>query len=751
MNTFTKLTQSIFLMFTVVTLSGQGTVADYNRADSLASRYRNMSYYSNVSPVWAGESNYFSYETYSPEGKVFILVDPVKKTKREAFNTLKLSKELAKQAGKEIKDNDLPISNVKFNDDLKSFTFVYSGVVWTCYLPSYRLVSGERVNEDRFARRNDWLWNKRDETSNNPVESPDGNYTALIKNYNLFIRDKEGTETQLSFDGGIGFFYSSFMHWSPDSKKIMAYKVQPAEKHMIQYIESSPESQLQPKYYAYEYAKPGDALPQFFPQIFDIETKSHIRVDESPYQNQYDLGRFQWRKNSSAITFEYNRRGHQLYQVVSLEAKTGKATILVDERSDTFIDYSGKRFRFDVNDGEEIIWSSERDGWNHLYLLDGTTGELKNQITRGNWVVRDVEYVDEINRQIIFMASGREEGDPYLVHYYIINFDGSAMRRLTDGYGNHTASFSPDRKYFTDTWSTVDTPPVSVLRKTITGAEVMPLERADISRLIDAGWRAPEVFSSKARDGVTDIWGIIIRPTNFDPSVSYPVIEDIYAGPHSSFVPKSFREYLGGMQALAELGFIVVKIDGMGTSNRSKAFHDICFKNLKDAGLPDRILWIKEAASKYPYMDISRVGVYGTSAGGQSSTGALLFHPEFYKVAVSACGCHDNRMDKIWWNEQWMGWPVGPEYAECSNVDNAYRLEGKLLLINGEMDNNVDPASTIQVVNALIKADKDFEYLFVPGMKHSSGGTYGEHKRRDFFVRHLLGIDPPEWSEFAKE
>ena len=321
------------------------------------------------------------------------------------------------------------------------------------------------------------------------------------------------------------------------------------------------------------------------------------------------------------------------------------------------------------------------------------------------------------------------------------------MKRLTDGYGTHSAYFSPDHKYFVDTCSTVETPPISVLRKTITGAEIMPLEKADISGLIDAGWRAPEVFSSKGRDGVTDIWGIIIRPSNFDPTKSYPVIEDIYAGPHSSFVPKTFRAYLGRMHALAELGFIVVKIDGMGTSNRSKAFHDVCFKNLKDAGFPDRIIWMKDAASKYPYMDITSVGVYGTSAGGQSSTGAVLFHPEFYKVAVSACGCHDNRMDKIWWNEQWMGWPVGPEYAESSNIDNAYRLEGKLLLINGEMDYNVDPRSTEQVVNALIKANKDFDYLFVPGMRHSSGGSYGEHKRRDFFVKHLLGVDPPEWTQ----
>ncbi len=354
-------------------------------------------------------------------------------------------------------------------------------------------------------------------------------------------------------------------------------------------------------------------------------------------------------------------------------------------------------------------------------------------------------------RQIIFTASGKEDGDPYYIHYYIVNFDGTGLRKLTDGYGTHTATFSPNHKYFVDTWSTINTPPSTVLRETSTGKEVMPLEKADISKLIEAGWRAPEPFMAKGRDGTTDIWGIIIRPSNFDPSKKYPVIEDIYAGPHSSFVPKDFRASLGAMQALAEIGFIVVKIDGMGTSNRSKAFHDVCYKNLKDAGFPDRILWMKAAAAKYPELDITRVGIYGTSAGGQNSAGAVIFHPEFYKVAVSACGCHDNRMDKIWWNEQFMGWPVGPEYAESSNTVNAWRMGGKLLLINGEMDNNVDPASTEQLVNALIKANKDFDYLYVPGMLHSSGGAYGEHKRRDFFVKNLIGVDPPAWSEFGDE
>ena len=518
---------------------------------------------------------------------------------------------------------------------------------------------------------------------------------------------------------------------------------------MIHYVESSPENQLQPKHYSYEYPKPGDAIPQMYPQLFDILTKKHIPVDISLIPNQYSIDNIKWSKDNSYFTFEYNKRGHQVYQVIKVNAETGKEQVIINETSDTFIDYSGKKYRHDIEETNEIIWASERDGWNHLYLYDANKGIVKNQVTKGEWVIRGVIRVDDTNRQIIFNASGKESGDPYFIHCYRINFDGTGLIRLTEGEGNHTVSFSPDKKYFVDTWSRVDMPPVSVLRSTTDGKKLMDIEKADISQLLATGLRLPEVFTAKGRDGITDIWGIIIRPINFDPSIKYPVIEYIYAGPHDSSVPKSFRPVATGMHQLAELGFIVVQIDGMGTSNRSKAFHDVCWKNLKDAGFPDRILWIKAAAEKYPSMDINRIGIYGTSAGGQNAAGAVLFHPEFYKVAVAACGCHDNRMDKMWWNEQFMGWPVGEEYIQSSNVENAWRLQGNLLLINGEMDNNVDPSSTVQLVDALIKAGKDFEYVLIPGARHTSGGAYGERKRRDFFVKNLLGVDPPEWNHSA--
>jgi dipeptidyl aminopeptidase/acylaminoacyl peptidase len=356
-----------------------------------------------------------------------------------------------------------------------------------------------------------------------------------------------------------------------------------------------------------------------------------------------------------------------------------------------------------------------------------------------------VQRVDEEAKQIIFSASGTNlSKDPYFVHYYRINFDGTGLTPLTSVDANHNIAFSTDFKYYVDQYSRIDMAPVVELRRTADIGLVMELEKADNSALVKAGWKPPEVFVAKGRDGTTDIWGVIFRPTNFDPAKKYPVIENIYAGPQGSFVPKTFNA-VNAMQAQAEIGFIVVQIDGMGTNNRSKAFHDVAWKNLKDAGFPDRILWHKAVAAKYPYYDITRVGLYGTSAGGQNSLGGLLFFPEFYKAAVSAAGCHDNRMDKIWWNEQWMGWPIGPEYAESSNVDNAYRLQGKVLLVVGELDTNVDPSSTFQVVNQLYKHNKDFDLLVVPGMGHSSGGAYGDHKRYDFFARHLLGVKPPEW------
>jgi len=584
---------------------------------------------------------------------------------------------------------------------------------------------------------------RRGSPATNGSESPDGKLRAYFKDHNLHIRTlADGEEYALSTDGSEEDSYAGRIWWSPDSQRVVALRTRKGGDRKVYYVESSPKDQLQPKLHSYDYLKPGDDIPLARPQLFDPHSRRHIPVSDELFPNPWAISRVRWEPDSSAFTFLYNQRGHQVMRVIVVDAGTGETRAIVDEQPDTFFCYSSKTFLEHLPATKELIWMSERDGWNHLYLYDTEHGVVKNQITRGEWVVREVERVDEQNRQVWFKAGGIVPGqDPYHVHYARVNFDGTGLTLLTGGDGTHDVEFSPDRRFYVDKWSRVDHPPVHELRRAEDGNSICVLEAADVSDLVAAGWRAPERFVAKGRDGTTDIHGIIVRPTDFDPGRKYPVIEDIYAGPQSAFVPKAFSSYLK-IQRLAELGFIVVKIDGMGTSHRSKAFHDVAWKNLGDSGFPDRIAWIKAAAAARPEIDLTRVGIYGGSAGGQSSTRGILMYPDFYKVAVSDCGCHDNRMDKIWWNEQWMGWPVGPHYEEQSNVTQAYRLEGKLLLIVGEMDENVDPASTMQVVNALIKADKDFEMLVIPSSGHGAAGTkYGQRRLADFFVRHLLGVE----------
>jgi dipeptidyl aminopeptidase/acylaminoacyl peptidase len=589
--------------------------------------------------------------------------------------------------------------------------------------------------------------------------APDGRQEVYVSDFNLWIRpaasDAPGEPlTNDGFEGGRYAFNS--ISWSPDSRRVAAYRVRPGFEHRIYFVRSSPQDQLQPRLEDQNYRKPGDVLDENQPTILDVAAKTQTRIDDALFPNAYSMSRLAWREDSRRITFEYNQRGHQVYRVIEIDAETGSTRALVNEEPETFFYYrdasgglsdSGKRFRHDVDDGREIIWMSERDGWSHLYLYDGITGQVKNQITRGEWLVRAVDSVDVANRQIWFRGAGRNPGeDPYFTHYYRVNFDGTGLIALTEGDGSHTITWSPDRQYYIDTWSRVDQAPVSVVRRLSDQAVATDLERGDLTALQKAGWSAPEVFVAKGRDGVTDIWGIIVRPTNFNPSRRYPIIESIYAGPQGSFTPKTFSVN-SGLRTIAELGFVVVQMDGMGTNNRSKAFHDVAWKNLGDAGFPDRILWHQAAAAKYRWYDHTRVGIYGTSAGGQNAAGAVFFHPEFYDVAVSSAGCHDNRMDKIWWNELWMSWPIGSHYDAASNVVAAPNLKGNLMLVVGEMDNNVDPASTMQVVNALIESDKFFDLLVIPNAGHTNGGAYGSRKRDDFFVKHLLGVEPPAWNQ----
>jgi len=742
--------------------ASQGTASDYARSEGLRARIDDLVIDAAEVPIWIGPpSNQFVYRKSVQGGSAFVLADAVTLEKRPAFDHERLAASIAatvkRPGGPPITGKALPLGRLAYVDSGRAIEFTLTPrpgelqpdtTRWRCTLVDYACGRARPDSSLRTRRQvGGGLFGTPPAPDARPRLSPDGKLEALVQNYNVGIRAVGSRDiTLLSTDGSEGDAYDpQSIAWSPDSKHLAAYRVRPGYRREVYYVQSSPEDQLQPKHSTLLYNKPGDILDQGTPALFDVTTRTETSVDRTLFPNAYAVTGLEWRKDNRAVTFEYNQRGHQVYRVIEIDAATGKTRAVIDEQMPTFFEYSAKKYRFDAADGKEIIWMSERDGWNHLYLYDGVTGKVKKQITKGAWVVRGVDWVDTTKRQIYFTASGMYAGkDPYFVNAYRINFDGTGLTTLTDPAldANHAVSYSPDHQYFVDLYSRVDLPPVMQLRRASDGKVVSELEHADASALLATGWKPPEVFASLGRDGKTEIWGVIIRPMNFDSTKTYPVIENIYAGPQGSFVPKTFSNQLA-MQSLAELGFIVVQMDGMGTSNRSKAFHDVAWKNLGDAGFPDRILWHKAVAAKYRYYDIGRVGIYGTSAGGQNSMGALLFHPEFYKVAVSAAGCHDNRMDKIWWNEQWMG-ELGPHYAASSNVDNAGKLQGKLLLVVGEMDTNVDPASTYQVVNALIKANKAFDLLVIPGAGHTNGGPYGERKRNDFFVHNLMGVEPPD-------
>ena len=698
------------MAFGAESAASQVTRADYERADTIL-KCSDRVYSPAIHPEWIDSSHYFWYKNHEKEGDFYYLVNAESGKKQRAADKKGLAAFFSKKQKKLAES----------------------------------LLKEEEKRPDRWRRR---------EEAPVPVVSPDKKWEAYVKDNNLYLsplwdekeKDKPKEEIALTMDGTANLRYDGWsIIWSPDSRKLATVKVRDVQERRIPLIESSPSSQKQPILQWRDYAKPGDVLPVYLPVLFDVEARKQMALNVTPYENQFYLNLTGWREDSRAFTFEFNQRGHQRYVIGEVSAADGSIRHLVDEQTKTFI-YYYNNYRYDLDDGKELLWISERDGWRHLYLIDGTSGQVKLQVTKGEWVLRQVDYVDETNRVVYFTASGFNKGeDPYNLHYCRINLDGTGFTDMTPENGNHRVTFSADRSYFTDVYSRPDLPPVSQLKRTSDVSVVAGLQRCDVSVLQAEGWQMPEVFCAKGRDGQTDIWGNIYRPMHFDASKSYPVVEFIYAGPHDSHVDKDFKPAHHLVSKLVELGFIVVSIDGMGTSNRSKAFHDVCWKNLKDAGFPDRIAWMKAAGAKYKYMDLNRVGIYGWSAGGQNAMAALLFHNDFYKVAVALCGCHDNRMDKIWWNEQWMGYPIDASYSTSSNVDNAYRLKGKLLLINGELDDNVDPASTLQVVSALMKANKNFEQLYLPGKTHSLGGPFEMHKMHDFFVKNLLGQEPPEW------
>ncbi len=777
--------------------------ADFGRALSFPKRTENRVFRDRVSATWLPDGRSFWYRVQTgPQQHEVVLVDAATGERKSGQNlidlgvspreasTLELKVDLhaTKRTGLEsgIKfinklDSDVDLfwvntegehvryGSIKAGSEHEQHTF--EGHVWLitsrtgehlavvegAAIPQVIIIDGmgipQKAPEPKTGDRQ-----KQAESGGEPegaVISPDGLWSAFIKNGVVMLRIRRNgrvTPLETTLDGNPRF--RGKVTWAPDSSTLVACACMPVAQRTVAMVDSSPQGQLQPRLKELDYTKPGDPLPQPFPVIFHLHPEVQDFGDDDTPVHEYIPVRsklcenafiqalhfeIRWSPDSREFYFSHNRRGHQLYRIIAVDARTGAARAVVEETSSTFIDHVRKTWRHWLDKSGELLWMSERDGWCHLWLYDVATGKVKNQITQGKWPVREVLHVDEQKRQVWFLASGlRQEEDPYHLHLCRVAFDGGGFTRLTQGDGNHHIAFSPARDFFIDTWSRVDHPPVHELRRSADGGLVCVLEKADASRLLAAGWTQPERIVAKGRDGRTDIHGILIKPSHFDPARKYPVVEDIYAGPHSAFVPKDF-DRLVRMHQIAELGFILVRMDGMGTSHRGKVFHDVCWKNLKDAGFPDRKAWIQEAARTRPWMDLQRVGIYGGSAGGQSAMRALLDHHDFYHVAVADCGCHDNRMDKIWWNEQWLGWPVDDSYARNSNVDDAHKLKGHLLLIVGELDTNVDPASTTQVVGALQKAGKTtFDYMPIIGAGHGAAETpFGSRLRMEFLVRHL--------------
>ena len=599
---------------------------------------------------------------------------------------------------------------------------------------------------------------RREKRNKREIDAAQNPWEAFVDEHDLWLKPKKGGASAdpilLAGDGTKKNSFSRLpgttdsgrgeIRWNAGFKNLLAVQRTWFEKRKVFYVESSPTDQLQPKLREYTYPKPGDPVEVKTFRLFSMEDQKEIPISNELFPTPYATHFVRWSDSGDRFWVHYNERGHKVIRLLEISVADGSVTTIAENTSETFLEHTSRAKTFyEFLDDEQLLWASQRSGWNHLYRIDMKTRSVINAVTAGEWNIKRIEKIDHKEKKVWFYAVGViADQDPYHEHFCRVDFDGRNFKVLTEGDGTHSVTFERDREYFVDTWSRVDLAPVVELRKSDSGELVSELSRRDTSASF-SDRRLPERFSAPGRDGKTEIWGILHFPKDFDSNKTYPVVENIYAGPHDHHVPKRFRDRYPTQHKIADAGIIVVQIDGMGTAWRSKAFHDVCYKNLKDAGFPDRIAWMKSAAKKFPQMDLSRVGIYGGSAGGQNAMAALLWHNDFYSVAVADCGCHDNRMDKMWWNEQWMGFPIDESYQENSNMENAHLLQGHLMLTVGEKDRNVDPASTTQVVRALIKADKDFEFVLVPGGGHGIGESRWAAKKRLEFLKRHLRVDQP--------
>ncbi len=600
---------------------------------------------------------------------------------------------------------------------------------------------------------------EKEKTSPHERKSPDGKWVAFVKEYNLYIRSTEtGEEFQLSKDGEKNYEYASWygwgdlmegengerprrfsVNWSADSKWIAANICDLRNANKMYLLDFSVDTLYRPQLWSYYRGSPGDTNMVYMqPVFFNIELKKEVRTD-LPKNTHINNVSIEWTEEPGIALANYSERGYQKEYVLKIDLNKNTSTTLVEETSETNID----NFRFWQIEGKnKIIFLSERSGWRQLYWTDLEGGKI-HPITKGNFYINSIEHIDEENEVIYFVSSGKDpKANPYHRRLYATDLKGNIMELTSENF-HHQIDFSEDGKYFVDNYSSISVPTITVLRNAKNGKVLAELTKADVSHFSQKGWQAPEVFQLTGKDGKTPIYGAIWKPTNFDPNKKYPLIDNTYTGPHTQVFPKSF-DRIFSCQSLAELGFIVMKVDGLGSSGRSKAFHNYSYKNMGD-NLRDHVLAIQYLANKYEWVDGERVGIYGHSAGGFDAGHAMLAFPETYKVAVASSADHDFRMEKAWWPEMYMGWPVDESYHEVSNITMADRLQGKLLLVHGAMDENVNPSATYKLAEALIQADKDFDFLIMPSQHHGYGGKHRKYflkKRWNYFVEHLRGLEP---------
>jgi dipeptidyl aminopeptidase/acylaminoacyl peptidase len=758
------------LLLCAPTFPASAQQVDYNKAERFLTWHTERMISGDVvDPNWMEGNNRFWYRNKMGEGYEFILVDPVTGTRVPLFDHVRLAAAMSLAADTAFIAEKLPFESFELLRDETAIEFTAHKKRFECDIRAYNCTVGDTLPDDTPF-----------------VESPDEQWEAFVHEHNMYVRPAGGGDsTQLTTDGVEYWSYGltaprpndvknkrvrrPSIIWSPDSRKMVVARSDERDVEHMHYISMTPQ---RPVHYSQPYALPGDSLipyPGFHvltlepdASILRVVSNHAVAVEPRPHR-MYLNGTpsdSTWSADSDRCYVSYATRGSKSIHLAEIAAATGESHLIVSDSSKTFIDelragMYGASWHVTA-DGNDVIWWSEDDGWAHLYRLD-RNGTVKNQITSGPWFVSTLYHVDEARRQIYFTGRGRESGrNIYFAYVYRVNFDGSGLTLITPEDADHTIRWSPSGRFFVDTYSRVETAPVTVVRAVPDGRVVVRAEEADISRLAEIGWNPAEVFTVKARDGVTDLYGLIYFPPSIDSTKKYPIISHIYPGPQIGSV-RGYNFKGGGEDfSLAQLGFVVIQLDHLGTPFRSKAFHDNYYGNFTDNGIPDHVTAIKQLAARYPFIDLDRVGIYGHSGGGFASTDAMLRFPEFFKVAVSGAGNHDNRSYNIYWAEKYQGLMEqdtvknSDNFEASANKTYAENLQGKLLLMHGDMDDNVHPAMTIQVVDELIKANRDFDLIIAPDRAHGLNEPYFIRRRWDYFVRHLLGAEPPKNYEIVR-